>query len=84
MVTGDSPETLAKAKEVVVTFLKERGLELSPEKTRIVSLAEGFNFLGQNVRLYGDKVLIKPSKDEDKWAQIPWQTSLWEARREAA
>jgi RNA-directed DNA polymerase len=63
VVTGDSPETLAKAKEVVVTFLKERGLELSPEKTRIVSLTEGFNFLGQNVRLYGDKVLIKPSKE---------------------
>jgi RNA-directed DNA polymerase len=62
-VTGDSPETLAKAKEVVVEFLAERGLELSPEKTRIVHLSEGFNFLGQNVRLYGDKVLIKPSKE---------------------
>jgi RNA-directed DNA polymerase len=63
VVTGDSPETLAKAKEVVVEFLEERGLELSPEKTRIVPLSEGFNFLGQNVRLYGDKVLIKPSKE---------------------
>ncbi len=63
VVTGDSPETLAKAKEIVVEFLTERGLELSPEKTRIVHLSEGFNFLGQNVRLYGDKVLIKPSKE---------------------
>ena len=63
VVTGDSPETLARAKEVVVEFLAERGLELSPEKTRIVELSEGFNFLGQNVRLYGDKVLIKPSKE---------------------
>ena len=63
VVTGDSPETLAKVKEVVVEFLTERGLELSPEKTRIVHLSEGFNFLGQNVRLYGDKVLIKPSKE---------------------
>jgi RNA-directed DNA polymerase len=63
VVTGDSPETLAKVKEVVVEFLAERGLELSPEKTRIVELSEGFNFLGQNVRLYGDKVLIKPSKE---------------------
>jgi RNA-directed DNA polymerase len=63
VVTGDSPETLAKAKEVVVEFLAERGLELSPEKTRIVHLSEGFNFLGQNVRLYGGKVLIKPSKE---------------------
>ena len=62
VVTGDSPETLAKAKEIVVEFLAERGLELSPEKTRIVHLSEGFDFLGQNVRLYGDKVLIKPSK----------------------
>lgn len=63
VVTGDSPETLAKAQEVVVEFLAERGLALSPEKTRIVPLSEGFNFLGQNVRLYGDKVLIKPSKE---------------------
>lgn len=28
--------------------------------------------------------LIKPAKDEDKWAAIPWQTSLWEARQLAA
>jgi RNA-directed DNA polymerase len=63
VVTGDSPATLAMVKELVVEFLTERGLELSPEKTRIVELSEGFNFLGQNVRLYGDKVLIKPSKE---------------------
>ena len=63
VVTGDSPETLAEAREVVVAFLVERGLTLSPEKTRVVHLSEGFNFLGQNVRLYGDKVLIKPSKE---------------------
>jgi hypothetical protein len=28
--------------------------------------------------------LVKPGKDEDKWAQIPWQTNLWEARKLAA
>ena len=28
--------------------------------------------------------LIKPDADEDKWEQIPWLTSLWEARRQAA
>lgn len=63
VVTGDSAETLERVKAVVVEFLAERGLVLSPEKTRIVHLSEGFNFLGQNVRLYGDKVLIKPSKE---------------------
>jgi len=28
--------------------------------------------------------LIKPGKGEEKWTQIPWRTSLWQARREAA
>ena len=28
--------------------------------------------------------LIKPQADEDKWMQIPWQTSLWDARKKAA
>ena len=28
--------------------------------------------------------LIKPQADEDRWTQIPWQISLWEARKQAA
>jgi hypothetical protein len=28
--------------------------------------------------------LVKPTKDEDKWAQIPWSANLWEARKQAA
>jgi hypothetical protein len=28
--------------------------------------------------------LIKPSAVEEKWAQIPWLASLWEARQRAA
>jgi hypothetical protein len=27
---------------------------------------------------------IKPAAGEDRWATIPWQTSLWQARRQAA
>ena len=50
-------------------WLKHRGLTLSPEKTRIVHLREGFDFLGFHVRHYpapqttrtGWKLLIKPS-----------------------
>ena len=30
------------------------------------------------------RAAIKPAKDEDKWAAIPWQTSLWQARKLAA
>ena len=28
--------------------------------------------------------LIKPKAAEEKWAQIPWLASLWEARQRAA
>ena len=28
--------------------------------------------------------LIKPAPAEEKWAQIPWMASLWDARKKAA
>ena len=28
--------------------------------------------------------LIRPNETEDRWLQIPWITSLWEARQRAA
>jgi len=40
-----------------------RGLELSHEKTRIARIEDGFDFLGQTIRRYGDgTVLLWPSK----------------------
>ena len=62
-VTAASKEILEqKVKPAVVEFLDERGLKLSEEKTIITHITEGFNFLGQNVRKYGQKLLIKPSR----------------------
>ena len=50
-------------KPVIEEFLKEIGLELSNEKTKITHIGEGFDFLGFNIRKYSnDKLLIKPSK----------------------
>ncbi|WP_010303985.1 group II intron reverse transcriptase/maturase [Candidatus Odyssella thessalonicensis] len=67
IITGASKEVLEeKIKPVVVTFLQERGLELSQEKTRITSIYEGFDFLGFHVRKYREKLLIKPSKASTK------------------
>ena len=43
-------------------WLAPRGLAFNEDKTRVVSLAEGFDFLGFNVRRYRGKLLIKPSK----------------------
>lgn len=63
VVTASTKEVAEKAKVVAAEFLAERGLQLSPEKTHVVHISEGFTFLGQNVRLYSDKVLVKPSKE---------------------
>lgn len=30
------------------------------------------------------QALIKPQADEEKFMQIPWMTSLWDARKQAA
>ena len=48
----------------VKQWLSLRGLELSAEKTKLVHIDEGFNFLGFNVRHYGGKLLIKPQKEK--------------------
>jgi RNA-directed DNA polymerase len=64
IITGTSREMLEnEVKPLVENFLKERGLELSPEKTKITHINDGFNFLGWNFRKYDSKLLIKPSKD---------------------
>jgi RNA-directed DNA polymerase len=67
IITGKSEEFLEKeVKPIVEQFLKERGLELSPEKTLITHIDTGFDFLGQNARKYKGKMLIKPSKKSIK------------------
>jgi RNA-directed DNA polymerase len=67
IITGATKEILEeKIKPVVKAFLYERGLELSEEKTKLMHIKDGFNFLGFNIRKYGDKLLIKPSKESIK------------------
>lgn len=67
VVTGDSKELLENTvRPWIVEFLRERGLTLSAEKTRIVHIDKGFDFLGWNFRKYGGKLLIKPSQKNVK------------------
>jgi RNA-directed DNA polymerase len=49
-------------KATLAEWLAPRGLAFNEEKTRIVHLSSGFDFLGFNVRRYNGKLLIKPSK----------------------
>jgi RNA-directed DNA polymerase len=64
IITGTSQVLLQyEVQPLVEQFLKERGLELSPEKTRITHVEDGFDFLGQTIRrVPNGKVLLKPSK----------------------
>jgi RNA-directed DNA polymerase len=67
VVTGASKDVLeSKVLPAIRRFLAERGLELSEEKTRITHIKDGFDFLGQHVRKYGDQVLTKPAKKSIK------------------
>ncbi len=67
IVTGDSKEILEQeVRPLVEQFLEERGLSLSPEKTVVTNVEEGFDFLGQTVRRQNDKLLTRPSKKSVK------------------
>jgi RNA-directed DNA polymerase len=68
MITGSAKELLEnEIKPLVEQFMKERGLQLSQEKTHITHITTGFDFLGQNIPKYQDgKVLVKPSKKNVK------------------
>lgn len=71
VITGRSRELLeTRVRPMVETFLRERGLRLSPEKTVVTHIRTGFDFLGQNIRKYGGDpgtpgsgtLLIKPAR----------------------
>ncbi|MBC3795095.1 group II intron reverse transcriptase/maturase [Spirosoma utsteinense] len=69
LVFYSTQEDAQQAVLLLRDWLKERGLALSGEKTRIVHLTDGVDFLGFNVRQYpsrntrtGLKTLIKPSR----------------------
>jgi RNA-directed DNA polymerase len=62
VITGASKALLEnEVKPLVEAFLRDRGLELSPEKTTITHIDDGFDCLGQTIRKYHGKLLIKPS-----------------------
>jgi RNA-directed DNA polymerase len=63
IITGATKEALEnEVKPLVEQFLRDRGLQLSPEKTCVTHIQQGFDFLGQTLRKFGDKLLIQPSK----------------------
>jgi RNA-directed DNA polymerase len=57
-----SREQAEQVKARLAAWLTPRGLAFNKDKTRIVHLDDGVDFLGFNVRRYRGKLLIKPSK----------------------
>ena len=66
IVLCKSKKDAERVPELLRDYLSVRGLTLSPEKTKITHLRDGFDFLGINYRSYktinGDVVITKPSK----------------------
>lgn len=64
IVCANTRERIEAAKSTIEEWLQPRGLILHPEKTRIVHINDGFNFLSFSIRKYKGKCLIKPQKEK--------------------
>ena len=64
IVTSPDKGRLEAAIPVIQAWLAQRGLELNQDKTRIVHIDDGFNFLGFHLRRYKGTLLIKPQKEK--------------------
>jgi len=80
LVTAPTKEIAAEVRDIIREFLAIRGLELSPEKTLITHIDDGFDFLGWNFRKYKGKLLTKPSKKSIKSIAQKLKTTVSNAR----
>jgi RNA-directed DNA polymerase len=69
-----------EVKARLASWLASRGLAFNEDKTRVVHLEEGFDFLGYNVRRYGTKPLIKPSKAAVRRIRERLRSEFWSLR----
>ncbi|MBX9695219.1 MAG: group II intron reverse transcriptase/maturase, partial [Cyanobacteria bacterium] len=64
LVTAPTKEHAEDARRIIEEWLGVRGLKLHPEKTGIVHVNDGFNFLGFHIRRFRGKCLVKPQKEK--------------------
>jgi RNA-directed DNA polymerase len=64
IITARTREDLEAITPVLQQWLSERGLEMNEEKTRIVPVQNGFNFLGLTIRQFNGHCLEVPQKDK--------------------
>jgi RNA-directed DNA polymerase len=67
VVTVSSKKDALKIIRTLKMFLKERGLKLNKEKTKITYVKEGFDFLGFKFKSYeGKGLLVTPTPESKK------------------
>ncbi len=62
LITAKSQQDITAIIPIVQTWLRQRGLELNLEKTHIVPVEQGCNFLGFTLRQFNHKCLCLPQK----------------------
>ncbi|MGZ6670236.1 MAG: group II intron maturase-specific domain-containing protein, partial [Solirubrobacteraceae bacterium] len=75
-----SRDQALEVKAQLANWLAPKGLVFNEDKTRVVCLEEGFDFLGCNVRRYRGKLLIKPSKTAQRRIRERLRTEMWSLR----
>ena len=77
LITRRTRELLGEeVKPVVARFRAERGLELSPTKTRLTHRTEGVDLLGTHIRKYDGKLVRNPSRKSVKQVRKKITTGL--------
>lgn len=64
LITAPNASLIGEILPHIQTLLKIRGLELNLEKTKIVHIESGFNYLGFHIRQYKGKTIIEPEKEK--------------------
>lgn len=64
VVNAETKEEIEAVIPILEKWLAERGLKLNFEKTRIVHIDEGFDFLGVTIRRFKTITLTKPQKSK--------------------
>jgi RNA-directed DNA polymerase len=62
LITAKTQADIEAIVPIVQDWLQARGLQFNPEKTRIVSVNEGFDFLGFHIQKWNGKCLTCPQK----------------------
>ncbi len=86
VIIAPNAETMRRMIPNLANFLKERGLWLKREKTRITTKKIGFNFLGFRIEQPRRKLYVKPQKEKVKKflnyiRELAWSNRQMEQRK---